>query len=385
MTRKKKSKPELRVVFDTSVLFTQVASDLIRGEVKEIIEQNKDHHDLKISWYLPTIVIDERRYQMEQKAFELLPAINKLERLLGHNLNITEDILRIRVNEIVERQMIDLGVSSLKLDSSSVEWDSIIHRAAFRHPPFDPGDKEKGFRDSLIAQSFIQLLSNSPSTPSVCRLAIVANDDLLSQYVQESTKENKNVRILKSISELESLINTLVSEVTEEFINEIKENAKNFFFSKGDESSLYYKEKIGDKIRELYGQELNTVPTSWVFRENGTWWIEEPVFIKKDRQRTFWLTNINIDAKLYKYEITRQQPAGVLGRLTAETLGVEQKSSPSLGLGGLLDNSLEKVEMGSGTTKIEVAWNVNITQTRKLTSPSIDNIKFVSTDWGEKS
>ena len=68
MPRKKKSKPELRVVFDTSVLYSQVASDLVRSEVRELIEHNSGHADLKKDWYLPNIVIDERRYQMQQKA-----------------------------------------------------------------------------------------------------------------------------------------------------------------------------------------------------------------------------------------------------------------------------------------------------------------------------
>jgi len=93
MSKKKKSKPKLFVVFDTSVLFTQVAYNLVRSEVRQLIEMNSQHSDLSIKWYLPSIVIDERRYQMQNKAFELLPSIEKLEKLLGHNLNITKDIL----------------------------------------------------------------------------------------------------------------------------------------------------------------------------------------------------------------------------------------------------------------------------------------------------
>jgi len=64
MPRKKKAKPELKVVFDTSVLFSQVAYDLVRSEVRQLIEDNSQHVDLSIRWYLPDIVVAELRYQM---------------------------------------------------------------------------------------------------------------------------------------------------------------------------------------------------------------------------------------------------------------------------------------------------------------------------------
>ena len=60
----KKRIPRLLVVFDTNVLYTQVASDLVRAEVQKIIEENSNHPDLIIEWYLPDIVIGERKYQM---------------------------------------------------------------------------------------------------------------------------------------------------------------------------------------------------------------------------------------------------------------------------------------------------------------------------------
>jgi len=93
MAKKKKSKPKLLVVFDTSVLFNSVAYDLVRSEVRQLIEMNSQHSDLSVKWYLPNIVIDERRYQMQGKAFQLLLSIEKLEKLLGHNLNITKEPL----------------------------------------------------------------------------------------------------------------------------------------------------------------------------------------------------------------------------------------------------------------------------------------------------
>jgi len=382
MSQRKKTQPELKVVFDTSVLFTQVASDLVKSEVGDIIEKNVHHSDLTIQWYLPEVVLDERRYQMESKAFEFLPSIGKLEKLLGHNLNITEDILVHRVDEAIKRQLAELGISSLPIDTSVIDWHALIKRSVNRHPPFEPGEKEKGFRDSIIAESFRQLVKQSPTTPSICRLVMITDDNLLAEYILDITKDSNNVKVLSTINELESLINTLVSEVTEEFVTGLSEQVKKYFFDKGNEESLYYKENIRDKTGEQYGEELKAAPKKGLLRENGTWRISEPVFIKKERQRLCWITPIRVEAKLYKYEIPESFSGSLLGRSYALNSEVEQRGAlPTLANIGA--QPLKKVEIGSGKSNFEIHWSVNITPLKKLTAPRIEKIRFVSTTWEE--
>ena len=394
MTKKKKAKPELKVVFDTSVLFTTVAYELLRSEVREFIESNSQHSDLSIKWYLPTIVVGERQYQMQRAAFGLLLSVTKLEKLLGHNLNITENILIKRVNEAVEEQLSKLGILTLDIVTSKVDWKSIIQRALYRHPPFEPGEKEKGFRDSLIAETFLQLVQQSPTTPSVCRLAIVTNDGLLSEYVKLSTKDAKNVRVLSTVNELESLINTLVSNVTEGFIADIKEKVSKYFFEKGNKAGLYYKENIEDKIIKSYGKELNAVSIAGLLRENGSWWIYDPVFVKKERQRTFWTTQISVDATLYKYEspLTLTPSPYTITPLSGIIIGQQKPPSvvgssplgPSLLSPSLTPPKTKRVDVATGKSKFEVRWSVRVTQTKKLTSPHIEEIKFIATKWEEE-
>jgi len=45
--------PILKVVFDTNVLYTQVASDLVRSSLATLVHENSEHNDLKIEWHLP--------------------------------------------------------------------------------------------------------------------------------------------------------------------------------------------------------------------------------------------------------------------------------------------------------------------------------------------
>lgn len=396
---RKKTSLELRVLFDTNVLYSQIAHNLLRTEVVELIKANSQHPDLSIQWLLPDVVVDERRYQMQRKAFDLLPSLEKLEALLGHNLNITEEVLLRRVDEAINKQIDELGISVRTLDTNTIDWAELINRAVFRQPPFDPGEKEKGFRDSLIAEGFLQLITQSPATPTVCRCAIVSNDDLLSKYLRQCTKDAKNVRVLADIGELESLINTLVSTVTEEFVVDLTEKANNYFFVKDNDQTLYYKEDVGPKILDLYGEELDQVPRPELIRDNGTWWISQPVFVRKERQRVFWITSITVDAKLSKHQYPKSnfvtQPLGLgysgtgttqttglpgLGRLSTKTT----QTTAFPGLGGLLAQAPNKVEVANGQTIFEVFWSVSVTQRRRLTSPQIEEIRFISTKWSDE-
>jgi len=355
---------------------------LVRGEVKEIIEANSQHPDLSICWYIPGTVIDERRYQMRKKAFELFPSIEKLEKLLGHKLNITKEILIHRVDEAIENQLHELGISPLHLDISEIDWEALINRAIYRHPPFDPGGKEKGFRDSLIAEAFLQLVQKSPVTPTTCRLAIITNDGLLADYVRESAGNSKNIRVLSNISELESLINTLVSQVTEDFVAEVSKKASKYFFEKEDKSTLYYKENVKPKVRELYKEELDRVPREGLTRENGTWWISDPVFVKKEVRRIFWVTPIKVDAELFEYE-------------TPQVVATSGASSSwpfidlDVGKGSLLSTVLSspprtRKKVDTGQSEFGIHWSANYTQRKKFTSPRIDEIEFVSTKWDKE-
>lgn len=376
MPRRKKSKPKIKIVFDTNVLYTSVASELLRDSVKSFINENSRHSDFSIKWYLSNIVVGERRYQMQKKASEFLPQVKKLERLLDHNLNITNEILIDRVNIAIDNQMSSMGISEITLDTNNVNWEMLITRAVDRLPPFDTKENEKGFRDSLIAESFFQLVNNSPSTPAICRIIFVTEDERLTEYLKECTRENKNVQILANLSELESLINTLVSQVKEEFIAEIKYLISGYFFNIKDKAGLFITENISEKIKKLYGEELTSVPNEELFREEGSWFIGGPVFIKKVRQRLYWSTNIKVDSKLYKYEF--KTPTGIfVGKPLA--VSMFRKTGVQFGYGPTLTGTPTKVEAGTLYTNFEVSWSVNITPTKKLTKPTIDSIKFVST------
>jgi hypothetical protein len=163
---------------------------------------NSKYPDLDISWYLPEVVRHERQYQMQIEALKLRGAINKIERLLGHNLALTEQVLVDRVKAKIDEKEKDLGLQEIKLDHAKIDWGTVIHAASYRIPPFQPGEKEKGFRDMMVAESFLQLLADSPKTPNVCRVVLVSDDQLLSKAIQERIASSPNASVIPSVEEL---------------------------------------------------------------------------------------------------------------------------------------------------------------------------------------
>jgi hypothetical protein len=427
-SRKKSKKLELRMVFDTNVLYTGSASDLVRQEVADLIKECAQYQDLSLRFFLPEIVRHERQFQMFNKSLDLLPSVRKLERLLGHNLNITDEILEQRVQDTIERQIKELGLQILTLNTSEVDWNQVILDAAYRRPPFEQGEKEKGFRDAVIAESFLQLVSSSPTTPNVCRIVLITGDNLLTQAIKKRTESVKNIRILQSVEELKGLINTLASTVSEEFVASIQDRAQAYFFTVGQKESLYYKEGLTERIRAKFDNELRRIPQKADTRENGTWSIHPARFVKKERQRVFWVNRISVEAKAYKYtegEKAQVVPSSFGG---PTDLDLQLQASPSINLGDISrsvwtpqvegkfifpgstqfgpklkagssgqylisepsspDNWLylptinrEKTLVANGKTVFDVIWSVAVSTTGKFSNPRIELIEHVETLW----
>ena len=290
-----------------------------------------------------------------------------------------------------------------------MNWDRLIQNSAFRKAPFDPGEKEKGFRDAVLAQTFLQIVEDSPTTPRICRIALVTADNLLSSLVSEQTATATNIRIVKSVDELKSLVNTLVSTVSEEVVAKIKEKATSYFFVPNQEDTFFYTAKVRQAIEEKFEKELNEIPEGADRRENGAWIISTPGFLKKERQRVTWISPVEVEIKAFKFEwqsagysgwvepsrirsftIPSQFPitgrvldpairnAAVAGISTISTIGYSAPAERILHSVGP-----EKV-IAEGRTYFEVTWSHILSTNQKFRLPRIDDIRFVKTAWETK-
>jgi hypothetical protein len=399
-TKKKKAKrSELRVVLDTNALYvtpTSVgsASDLVRQEIVNVISEAR-YPDLDILWYLPEIVRHERQYQMQAEALKLRPAINKIERLLSHNLTLSDHVLLDHVRIKIEEKEKLLGLQEIKLDHSLVDWPKLIHAAAYRNPPFEVGEKEKGFRDALVAESFLQLLDASPKSPGLCRVVLVTSDELLTQAVKNRIAGSPNGSVLANLEELKGLINTIVSNVGEDFIAQIKSKAaKLFFVSSNNKGTVFYREKIQDRLTEKFKVELEAKPHGTTYRENVAWRIERPNFSRKEGRRVFWTSRIEIElgAGTVTYE-AESSATPFLSDMMLPSLSHLAMPTPLDPTYAALTNLYrpsktvqfvpfeKRVISHKGRDVFEVLWSTDVTISKELKKPIIEDIVHVELYW----
>jgi len=84
---------ELKVVLDTNVIYNVSGGQLLRDEVSGQIQASSNHADLLITWYLPEVVRNEREHQLRELARKSLPAVQNLQRVLGLDFGITDQVI----------------------------------------------------------------------------------------------------------------------------------------------------------------------------------------------------------------------------------------------------------------------------------------------------
>ena len=408
--KKKQAKlPELKVVFDTNAIFTESAAFLVKLEVSEIIRGNSSHPDLRIRWYLPEVVRWEREFQMRENGFALLPSIGKIEKVLKHNLNITEQTIIERIPLLVEEQLQELGIEIISFDPAIIDWPQMVRDSASRKAPFEKGEKEKGFRDAVILESFLQLVERSPKTASSCLIALVARDGRLKAASKERTVGAKNIRFVEDVGALKGLINTLVAQVDEEFIESIKKEAAIYFFKRDEKnpdekSGLMYRGKVLEQIQARFSKELNFIPTGYDGKDLGRVLVNNARFSRKEGRRVYWVTRLEYDYKPYRLKSSEdfggyltslgpqiantQASAGTAGPLkTSDYLPVlgqtltEIQSPIGQATASAFVNPWRSMEKSFGSnvrTIFDVTWSVVIsTQRHKFSSPRIESIDHV--------
>ena len=160
-----------------------------------------------------------------------------------------------------------------------------------------------------------------------------------------------------------------------------------------NKSGLYYSGGLRDRLREAFGDELEAVRNEGEHRENSTWRIPKPIFDRKEGQRTYWVTTIAVEAKLFEYQRPTVPTSSELTtpldflRMPSEigsTLADFGQVPSGIDWQKVLTGSpqrLEKQEIGTGRTKFQVHWSVNITSTGRLASPRIEKLELIGTEW----
>ena len=353
----------------------------------------------------------ERHYQMKVRAISLLKSFEKMEALLNLQIKLTPEDLHQKIGKVIDDQMGSLNLIRARVVESTVDWKQVMENAAFRIAPFESGETEKGFRDTLILECFCQLLESAPHSSDRCRAVLITNDKLLTEATELRIRGYPNAQVLPDLSSLRNLINTLVSTVDEAFVGELREKAGKLFFDGMDnKESVYFKEDIASQIREKFQKELAVFPSGAESRSSdGIRITTPPEFLKKEGQRVFWSTKVTFKATASRIEYSSFEPqqsifaantsglgaasialpsgVGVMGSSSPYILGTSSAAGPySANVYGtssqLADVKLPKsVVVRTGRSVFEVMWSAQVNQSKKLSKPKTVEITFVETTW----
>ncbi len=247
---------------------------------------------------------------MVLRAERLLPQLEKVERLLGHTFSITKEILVERVEAAINRESRRHQLNVRELDPSKVDWTDLISRSVRRQPPFDPGEKEKGFRDAVVLETFYQLIDVLPKSPQSCRIVLMTGDRLLTDAAQAKTNDRSNVAYTGELEEVRTMLNALASQLTQEMISKILPLASDLFLKTGSGEGVYYQGRIAERITNDFGAQLNSVPEEG-FTNPTTQkiLISVPTFLTKNGQRLTFSSRVSFNVEVVKV-VWRPAPAG---------------------------------------------------------------------------
>ncbi len=349
-------------MLDTSSLFSGTAHHLVSIRMRELIEQANALQDLRVRFYLPSIVRDERIYQMRKKADSYLPKLEKIELLLGHNLGIASHLLHDRIARVVEEQVEELGLEVVEITSGSVEWAAVLAAAAFRLPPFEASDKEKGFRDAMILETACQVASRlKPSAR--CQFVFIASDNLLLTAATKRMTGSSYTSVLADTDELQGLVNTLASQITKEQAASYRTKAISLFFTSGDPKSLYISADIYKLINEQFAEELAWKPLDATGVEHGRITLGNPIFEEKRSQHLVWTTPVFVEMKPFRKPPVGEQSDWVrLLRRVAEAGGTEAPSA---------NENLPPFKH-----LFHVRWRFTLSRAGRTSHPKVEDVRY---------
>lgn len=397
--------PQLHVVFDTNVLFTEAEDKLLNNRVSEFLLSDVNKLGIPLTWHLPSIVKSERRRQMIERGSQILRPLNKLEALLGISIGVTPQFLSTKVDEVIDREMSRHKMQGLEIDTAAVDWSEIIRLAVEKEPPFSPSS-EKGFKDALVLETFAQLVEKLPKSPSSCRVAFICADELLRDTAKRRTSGRNNVRVVESLDDLQTIINAIASDIPQEAIEKIIAKAKLLFYTPGSGKSLYGKWEIAKKV-----QTLSTYRTAALRDDriaSKATFIGATAFIKKEGQTLNLVTEIRsefIVSEPYNAlaATTKSEPGGNIGILGNHIYTLPSATETTKMANALSDSSFRyKIDqlieaLGSPppspafqTTKTRkaihtaaVVWTATYTTHGNLTKPGFVKVEDRETVWQE--
>ena len=246
----------ITIFSDTNSIYTNSSYFLLSRESKEIINESQAIKEFQVDWYIPQIVFDERVFQTAKKAREHLDSALKIHHLVKVS-DIPHEELVKKIQNHFKKELTMLPVKIARLNFSKVKWKDIVNASVYREPPFQDDTKEKGFRDSIILETFLNYYLKNNSIHRIFML--LSNDNKLLEALEKRVIKigANNIVMKRSIDKVHEFINLNKYNLYKDQINRLKPKALLAFYNPEIESGLIIDQKIIDALADKYPESIN--------------------------------------------------------------------------------------------------------------------------------
>jgi len=327
MSRIRKTKPKPHVVLvDTSVLWHEDKSHPANPAFDELWVNTKGSLDANL--VVPEVVYQEILFQQTTSAVKLLGKATEAfhgissiaRRPFGHR--VTAARIKLQIRNKLDKWVADKKAYVRPVPCATIDWPRFVERALWREPPFtfDPKDRtEKGFRDALILETLVEYCRAERGDVVI---VFICGDNLLRTAAEKALKDDRRCLFYESADDFASYVKLTKERLTQRFIKLILPRATRKFYRQADQTCLYVKEGLRDKLNAerthyLEDPEIanpTTVDTtgSWGRRGRlrtsarwdevgqGKYWIGAAQFSRLDEASTYHWISIVTYVRLYR-------------------------------------------------------------------------------------
>ena len=363
-------------MFDTNAVFEKDSQTILSAATVSAVRDHSRHGDLDVLWSIPEVVRFEREFQLRDTYRGVAAHVQKAERLFGADWGISEETLNRRVSLAIDAELDGLNVSVQESDPAKVDWTALTHRACFRLPPFERGQKEKGFRDAIICETFLQLVATLSGSDAA---VLVTDDQLIRAALEERPKELKGARIVPNIEALRDEINLRVSLVDAATASEIERKGAIAFINGDDPRSLWIRGNLYTTVWSKFGDQIKKLPSAVGVYEMEKHEVAPPRLVSKEGSRVQFSSIYSVySAALYwvpdppQGEMRSANPTGLINAHLG--IGAPQVGALPTGLlSGLAGRSV-KVPAPQPDT-FEILWSATYGRSKRLTHIQLDSVE----------
>lgn len=164
-----------------------------------------------------------------------------------------------------------------------------------------------------------------------------------------------------------------------------------FFRQDRKEDSFIRKGQVLERIKAEFASQLAAVPSGADSRNDDKWIVHPPNFVRKVGQRIFWSSRIVVETEARKvtalnYWSSFRSALAIPEERQSVTVLLRNLATPwaesGSSLGTTLPGSYPKWTVThKGTDTYEISWSCQVTTSKELRQPRVEEITHKGTDW----